>query len=116
MSERRWAYFLPFFFFFFLSDAAAGCDVAEVGPLDTALVADAAAVGCDGAAAAGAGCGSGFASCSGCSEPAMASIMALLKISSLPRIADERVRYLSVVVSSVTLSVRLHVDARDLTR
>lgn len=122
----RNGYFLPFFFFFFLSDAApppaaapplAACAGAVamfgVAPVADAVVDDVAAV-CVAVAALGAG--SGFASCKGCSDPAIASIIALLNTSSRPRMAEERVRYLIVVVSSVTLRVRLCVEGRDLMR
>lgn len=106
--------FTLLFFFFFLSDAApappdAGAPCADAA--DTAVAAP--AVACAPAAAA---TGSGFASCSGFSDPAMANVIALLKISNLPKMAEDRVRYLIVVVSLVTLSVKLRVEGRDLIR
>lgn len=125
--EHVQGYFFPFFFFFFLSDAegvapAGGggaepfCDTdAPVGSAAVPVtVTDAAPA--DVAPGAVCTCCSGVASTKGWLEPAIANIMALLKISSRPRMAEERVRYLIVVVSSVTLSVRLCADARDLSR
>lgn len=120
-GEPKPNYFLPFFFFFFLSDA----DVAPpavVGAEPPFAVAPGAVFSVPVAAAASAtpvavdGSGSGFASCKGVLEPAMANAMALLKISNLPRMAEDRVRYLIVVVSSVTLRVKLWVEGRDLIR
>lgn len=118
--EASRIYFFPFFFFLFLSEVdvpvAAVCDAVPPSAAGVAedVAADTAVAAC--VAVEGACAGSGTASCKGRSEPAMAKVIALLKISRRPRMAEERVRYLIVVMSSVTLRVRLCVDGRDLMR